>query len=424
MSSLRSLLPCLTAVAALVIPQFADAQTLAVINARIVATPDAAPIALGTVLIRDGKIAALGDAESVVVPDGMEALDAAGGTVVAGFWNSHVHLIAPPLDNTATQTDAVLSQALSSAYLRWGFTTIFDIASPPGNAFALRARIEAGDVRGPAILTVDEPFFPKDGVPAYVSNELGGWSLKRAEVATAEEASERAHRQLRQGADGVKIFAGSIVGGDIGVLPMSLDIARAVADAGREAGKPVFAHPSNNEGMEVAIAAGATVFAHSTPMTGPWSEAQARRLVDAGIALVPTLKLMEIEMLKEGAPPEAVREGIAISVQQLKVFHAAGGTVLFGTDSGYVDWYDTRDELRLMHEAGLDWRQVLASLTSTPAARFGQGERRGRIAEGMEADLVVLASDPAEDVRAFADVRYTLRGGKLLHGANDADGDD
>lgn len=417
MPTIRSLLLSAGVLLAAVNTPSVDARDLAVVNARIVAGPDAPPIARGTVLLRDGRIAAVGDADSVVVPDGAEILDAMGDTVVAGFWNSHVHFIAPPLDQAKAHADAVLSEALSSAYLRWGFTTVFDIASPPGNAFGLRARIEAGDVRGPAILTVDAPFFPKDGVPEYVPAELGGWSLRSAEVATAAEASERAERQLRQGADGLKIFAGAIVGGDVGVLPMDLDVARAVGEAARKAGKPMFAHPSNAEGVEVSIASGASVFSHTAPMMGPWTDELVRRMVAADIALVPTLKLIELEMLKEGAPPEAIKGGLATARQQLQLFAEAGGTVLFGTDSGYVDWYDTRDELRQMHEAGLDWRQLLASLTSTPATRFGHGERKGRIVEGMDADLVVLGGDPAINVDAFTDVRYTLRGGRLVYAA-------
>ena len=396
------------------------AQTLAVVNARIVAGPEAAPIPHGTVLIRDGKVAAFGDADSVLVPEGITVLDAGGGTLVAGFWNSHVHLIAPPLDHAAGHADAVLSDALASAYLRWGFTTIFDIASAPGNAFGLRARIAAGDVRGPAILTIDEPFFPKDGVRGYVPATLGGWSLKQAEVATAAEASARARRQLAQGADGLKIFAGSMVGGEIGVLPMNVDIARAVAEAAHDAGKPLFAHPSNAEGMEVAMAAGVDVFAHTTPNIDPWPESLVRRLVEADIALVPTLALIEVEVRKEDAPAEVLERLQANACGQLRAFSAAGGDVLFGTDAGYTDVYDTHDELRLMHAAGLDWRQVLASLTTTPAARFGQAARKGRIAAGMDADLVILARDPAVGVEAFADVRYTLIAGRVVYAAHAA----
>src|SRR5690606_30993840 len=157
-------------------------------------------------------------------------LDAGGGTVVAGFWNSHVHLIAPPLDRSATQPGDVLSEALLTRYLRWGFTTIFDIASPPASAFVLRARIEVGDVTGPAILTAGTLCSLVAGVPAYLPTVVGGWSLQQAEVAPPEEAAGRARRRLAAGADGLKIFAGAMVGGVLGVLPMDDAVGKAVGD--------------------------------------------------------------------------------------------------------------------------------------------------------------------------------------------------
>ena len=70
-----------------------------------------------------------------------------------------------------------------------------------------------------------------------------------------------------------------------------------------------------------------------------------------------------------------------------------------------------------MARAGLDWRQLLASLTTAPAGRFGQGERKGRIAPGMEADLVLLGTDPAVDVVGFSDVQATILGGRVIYRA-------
>ena len=64
--------------------------------------------------------------------------------------------------------------------------------------------------------------------------------------------------------------------------------------------------------------------------------------------------------------------------------------------------------------AALDWRQILASLTTAPAARFGFATRKGRVAAGMEADLVLLNADPAQDPTAFARVRDTIRGGRVI----------
>lgn len=70
-----------------------------------------------------------------------------------------------------------------------------------------------------------------------------------------------------------------------------------------------------------------------------------------------------------------------------------------------------------MAGAGLDWQHILASLTTNPAARFDQAQRKGRVAAGMDADLVVLFCDPAADPTAFANVQYTLRAGKLIYRA-------
>ena len=71
-----------------------------------------------------------------------------------------------------------------------------------------------------------------------------------------------------------------------------------------------------------------------------------------------------------------------------------------------------------MARAGMNAPQILASLTTAPAERFGEATRAGRIAPGFAADLVVLDKDPSEDVRAFAAVRYTIRNGKLIYKAD------
>ena len=79
--------------------------------------------------------------------------------------------------------------------------------------------------------------------------------------------------------------------------------------------------------------------------------------------------------------------------------------------------YDTTEEYELMVQAGMDGRQIPASLTTAPAARFGDSKCLGRIAPGFVADLVVLNKDPVQDVRAFAAVRCTIRDGRLIYNA-------
>jgi len=68
-----------------------------------------------------------------------------------------------------------------------------------------------------------------------------------------------------------------------------------------------------------------------------------------------------------------------------------------------------------MSRAGMNFQQILASLTTNPATRFGYLNHSGRIAKGMDADLVVLDGDPAKDVTAFSRVEKVIRGGRLTY---------
>jgi imidazolonepropionase-like amidohydrolase len=393
------------------------AVDLAIVDARIYPAPDTAPVERGTVVVRDGRIAAVGPSATVTVPAGATVIDGKGRFVTAGFWNSHVHFLSLPLREAATRPVPELDAALSTMLTRWGFTTVYDVASLNGSARALRKRIEAGEVTGPALLTLDAPFFPKNGTPIYVRALLKEIGAPNAEVASPDQARARVRQQLADGADGVKLFTGAVVGGAIGVLPMDIDVARAVVAEAHRAGKPAFAHPSDMAGLEVSLASGVDVLAHTTPFSGPWDAALVQRLRAANVALVPTLTLFEAELRREAVPEPVIARFIADATQQVQVFAAAGGTVLFGTDVGYIDQFDTRREFELMARAGLDWRQILASLTTAPAGRFGQSERKGRIAPGMDADLVLLGTDPAVNVVGFSDVQATVRGGRVIYRA-------
>jgi imidazolonepropionase-like amidohydrolase len=102
-------------------------------------------------------------------------------------------------------------------------------------------------------------------------------------------------------------------------------------------------------------------------------------------------------------------------LKEVADYAALGGDILFGTDVGYHHVYDTRREYELLAKAGLSWQQILASLTTTPARRFKEDSRRGRLSPGLDGDVVVLGTDPASDARAFADVRYAIRAGDVIY---------
>ncbi|MFI4949910.1 MAG: amidohydrolase family protein [Caulobacterales bacterium] len=395
---------------------------LAIVGARIYAAPDAEPIDDGVVIVRDGRIVRIGPRAGTAVPEAARVIDAHGATLTAGLWNSHVHLMPPDLLNAATARPQLLQSALDAMLTRWGFTTVFDLASSTDNALALRRRVSSGEVAGPMILTVGDPFFPKDGTPIYVRGYLETYGMPNEEVATPQEAAARAARQLDRGTDGVKIFAGAIVGGKVGVLPMRIDIAKAVVDEAHRRGKPAFAHPSNLAGLNVAIESGVDILAHTTAsdgggVPGGWSPQLVARMRAHNMALIPTMMLFDVEAKKSGESAEDLKAVLAMISAEVRSYAAAGGQILFGTDVGYTDAFDTTEEYRLMSGV-LSWRQILASLTTSPAQRFGFAAHKGRIAPGMDADLVLLNGDPAQDPTAFARVRDTIRGGRVIWGAD------
>ncbi|HWE45902.1 MAG TPA: amidohydrolase family protein [Caulobacteraceae bacterium] len=405
-------LAAVLAVAALA--PLANAADLAVIHAKLYASPAAMAVEDATVLAHDGRIVAVGHA--LPVPKGATIVDARGGAVTYGLWNSHIHLMTPDLIPAKDKTAAQLSASLEGMLTRWGFTTVFDIASPFENTKVIRRRIASGEVTGPMILTVGDAFFPKNGTPIYVKAFFKQYGFPSWEIDSLPAAEARARRELADGTDGLKLFIGAIVGGKIGVLQMPTNQAKALADIAHAHHKPVFAHPSNTEGVENAIRSGVDILAHTTPEDSPWSPELIARMRAHHMALIPTMTLFDVENRRAGASQAEVERVMTVAVGQLKAYSDTGGQILFGTDVGYIDTFDTTDEYRQMARA-LDWRQILASLTTDPAERFGYAAHKGRVAKGMDADLVVLDGDPAKDVSAFARVRDTIRDGKVIYAA-------
>ena len=195
---------------------------------------------------------------------------------------------------------------------------------------------------------------------------------------------------------------------------MSIDVTRAVVAEAHRLGALVFTHPSNTEGIRIAIDAGVDVLAHTAPLAGTWDDALVAEMKEHRMSVIPTLKLWGYEAAKFKAPADVVERITATGMQQLQAFARSGGQVLFGTDVGYMTDYDPNEEYLRMSQAGLTPMQILASLTTAPAARFGEEARRGRIATGMDADIVVLGADPAKDARNFEQVRYTIRAGRMI----------
>ncbi len=390
------------------------ASDLALVGGKVYPSPNQPPIENGSIIVHDGRIVAVGPSAIVKIPRGAQVIDCKGLVVTAGFWNSHVHIMTPGLLHAEKLSSEEIASQLEETLTRWGFTTVFDIASVLSNTNLIRHRIESGEVNGPRILTVGEPFWMKGGTPVYVRDFLQTNHISIPEVESTAQAAERVRQQVHDGADGIKIFANSVEAD--GILTVSSDLAKGITSEAHRAGKPVFAHVSNLEGIEVALQSGVDILAHTTPITGPWTSSLVERLKSAHMALTPTLTLWHVELKADSL--EKFEKGMnETAVPQLRAYSEAGGQILFGTDVGYIQQFDTSEEFLWMSRAGMSFEQILASLTTSPADRFGYSDHSGRIAKGMDADLAVLRADPKQDVTAFSRVHYTIRRGIIIYSA-------
>lgn len=390
--------------------------TWALRGARLYLAPDAAPVDDGVVLVRSGKIAAAGS--EVPAAEGTPVSACSGGIVTAGFQNSHVHFIGEEFTDAQSRPAGALASGLSSMLTRYGYTTVVDTATfDRDDSLALRKRVESGEIAGPRILTVGLPVFPPKGIPIYLSHFPQELRDRLPQPDTAQAAAQVVRDNVAAGTDATKLFVATPTGRGV-VTRMPGEVARAAVDETHRHRQLVIAHPTDIEGVRTAIAAGVDILAHTTLGSDePWPEDLLRQFVDADMAMIPTLKLLGYELKKESVPDDVAARIIATTIEHFRAYLAAGGRVLFGTDVGYMTDFDPVDEYALMAQAGMSPMQILASLTTTPAGEWREGDRRGKLEQGMDADIVVLDADPADDPRNFARVRCAFRQGKLIYRA-------
>jgi imidazolonepropionase-like amidohydrolase len=380
----------------------AQAQTLVLKGGTLYASPESAPLPDAVIVTTAGVIAAVGRGNEVQIPADARVIDCTGKIVVAGFWNSHVHFTERVWLASVDGPAAPLTVHMQEMLTRWGFTTVWSLGSDPDRSMALRRRVYAGEVLGPNMFFVGS-IFPQNGRPEYLPEAT------IPEAATPERAEQMARNYMRIGLDGIKLFTGVYKGDDKPVVNMEAAIAKAAADVAHASGKPVFAHPQNTAGIEAVITAGVDVMAHTVGGQRGYPPEQLARFKQQNVALTPTLSLFA----KLPLPPEISRRLVDNVVGQVKIFSDNGGTVLFGTDVGFIQLYDTTLEYELMNRA-LSQRQVLASLTTNPAGYF-KTAKKGKVEQGFDADLVILDGDPIADVRNLAKVATTIRAGQVIY---------
>ncbi|HTX84327.1 MAG TPA: hypothetical protein VME44_19245 [Streptosporangiaceae bacterium] len=300
---------------------------LVVRNAILVHAPGAVPVPGATIVIRDGLIC------DGPVPPGARQLDAAGAVVTAGLWNCHVHLTEAAWSGAARKPAAQLQPALDDMF---------------------NSRRAAGT-----------GIYPNGGLPFYMRETTP--RLFRALTPTPSTrvgAAAASALNRRFGSEVVKLFTGSYIKPGT-VKPMAPAIAQTAVRIGHRHGLPVFAHTSNRAGLQVALDAGVDVIAH-VPDTTEGTAPLLRKAAATGRWLVPTLDMFAQTVTRDRVYIDPIHAS-------LNLFREEGGRLLFGTDVGYLPDHDPRGELAALDACGLGIDDVLAMLTTHPAALFETG---------------------------------------------------
>jgi imidazolonepropionase-like amidohydrolase len=373
------------------------------------------------VVVRAGRIVAVGPPEETAAPDDADHRDLAGLALVPGLIDLHTHLLLRPYD-VAAWDDQVLRESLERRTVRAvvhaqltleaGFTTVRDLGTE-GAGFAdvgLRDGIAAGEVPGPRILAATR---------ALVATGCYGpagfdprWQMPvGAQVADGADGVRRAVReQIAAGADWIKVYADyRRRPGDLATPTFSVAELRAAVDEAASAGLRVAAHASTDAGILRALEAGVHTIEH-----GDGASDQALAAMRAqDVVLCPTLAAHEAIVRQRGGSPALARR---LNTARATVQRAlrAGVTIACGSDAGVFAHGDNAREIELLVECGMSPADALRAATVTAAKALGLDQDIGRIAQALRADLVAVAGDPLADPRALRAVRLVVAGGKVI----------
>ena len=360
----------------------------------------AQPVADGTVLIRDGRVEAVGESAAVDVPEGAEVIDASGLTVMPGLIEGHAHVGGDPK-----------SQQTLRLSLQRGITTVCSVSANV-RGIALRDGIEAGQTRGCSRLVAGCIVTPTNGHVRFRDAD-GPWEVRRA-----------VREMVQAGADFIKTAASGGFWSADEVSTMrnyTLEELVALADEAHAWHRPVVVHCHTQPGLNNCIEAGVDQIHHGAFI----DEEAVRGILAADLWYMPTLAVTcrrNIDAKRQDRPWEAeeMSQARPIHREGVRLAQEIGVKLCVGTDypgSG-VTWKigdRTIWELMQLEECGLSRMQALVAATKTNAEAYRLDDL-GTMEPGKIADVVVLEGDPLEGFEALYDhrnIKLVIKDGRV-----------
>lgn len=401
-----------------------DGPVVALTGVRVIDGTGAAPRDGQTIVLRDGRIEAVGPMATTPVPPGATRLALEGHTVIPGLVSLHEHTY---FGGVRRMTQMAASGG--PLYLAFGVTTAMTAGSMfPYHELSLKRAVEAGELPGPRFLITGP----------YLAGEAPRVSMSRR-LATPDEARRHINYWVDEGATWFKVQ------GDVTREMLGVIIAAAHARGAKVTGHlcSVTFTEASRLGID-ALQHGFITNSDYVPGKQPdrcppenmriqadvdvassGVQASIREIVAGGAAVVSTLAVYEsfvpgrarldpaaVEMLD----PETRREveanhaglaegGLTVAPRLLdkmmrweRDFVAAGGLLGAGSDpwgTGFLPGFGNMRNYELLLEAGFPAGEAIRIMTLNGATIVGEDQRIGSIVPGKGADLVVIQGDPA-----------------------------
>jgi len=395
----------------------------ALMNARVIDGLSPSPLAGTSVLVEDGRIAAVGNGGAF--GDDVVRIDATGKTVLPGLIDAHIHLAQwgqNLLENRARTVPYLVARTVASMrqVLNAGCTGVRDCG---GLDAGLRDAVAEGLIDGPRIATSVTIISPTDGlIDPVTAQGISSPTLASipSPVADGPDAVRAKVREvIRAGADFVKIAtSGGVSSPRVHPRRQLFSPAEVLAavDEAHTAGVRVACHAIGGPGLQMAIEAGVDSVEHGALLDDRCIEAMAAR----STWLVPTLAVYRWhETLGDESRRTRAAEISEPHRAGLRKAREAGVPIAMGSDAGGYG-LDFSLELELLVEAGFTPMEALQTGTLGSARCVGWADETGSLQPGKAADLLVVDGDPSSDItviRSPDNIEAVFRNGNLVAGS-------
>ena len=393
-------------------PRHAPEGRLALTGATILTMEEgAAPVTDGVVLIESDRIVAVGASGDVDVPEDAAVIDVSGKTVAPGYVDTHAHF--RPLRRVLDTANAAFL-----ANLAYGVTTGLDVQPSTTDILAYEDLIDAGYMIGPRALST--------GPGIFVNNEFRSAGHAEAVLRRYRQhyrvhnlkayisGNRKQRHWLARAAGKLKLMPTTE-----GALDMKLDMTHAIDGfSGNEHNFPVV--DLHDDTVQLVVRSGMSytptlLVAYGGPWAENWFYSHESPHDDEKLRRFTPLPVLASRTLRRAWFHDREYHFARVAAQAAKIVRA-GGRVGVGSH-GQLQGLGYHWELWALASGGLTNLEALTAATRHGAEIIGIAGDIGTVAPGKLADLVILNSDPLEDIRNTEDLALVVKGGEVFEAA-------